>query len=301
MKSLQQFDLNLLLILDALISECHVSRAAQRMHLSQSAMSHALNRLRRQLDDPILVRCGNGLQPTPRASEMLSQVRHIIRLLEQTLSPNTPFVAATSQRKFTIACTDYFEVEYFPKLLQQLQCIAPNVVIEIEMIMVQTISHRLQNQAVDLVIGIDSSHKLPSHLIKQHWRSQPLSCLIGKGNKLLSHELTLAQYCAGDHVAFLDATESSSNMVDDWLAQQQLSRRHIARVVNYMAAARAICVTDAIMTLPVDMANSFCQMLPVAQITPPANMPNIEMDIVHHPLFSADEGLTWLISQIGKL
>ena len=98
MKPLRQFDLNLLIIFEALISECHVSRAAEKVFLSQSAMSHALNRLRQYLNDPLLVRTENGLQPTPRALEMLPEIRKALQLIERTLEPTELFVASTSQR-----------------------------------------------------------------------------------------------------------------------------------------------------------------------------------------------------------
>lgn len=301
MKSLHQFDLNLLLTLEALISECHVSRAAQRMHLSQSAMSHALNRLRQQLEDPILVRSGKGLQPTPRAQEMLSQIRHIISLLEQTLTPNPPFSPSLSSQTFTIACTDFFEMEYFPKLLQRIQAIAPQVVIDLEVISEQTFTHDLESKKIDLVVGIDEAQTLPTHLIKQSWCQQPFACLTGMNNDLPGTPLSLEQYCLLPHISFLDVTGSATSPIDRWLASHNLSRRHIARVVNYVAAARAITVTNAIMTLPLDMARSFSKMFELKLFRPPAMMPNIEMNLVHHPLFSNDPALIWLINQIKAL
>jgi len=298
MKSLHQFDLNLLLILEALISESHVSRAAQRVYLSQSAMSHALNRLRNQLDDPILVRSGKGLQPTPRARKMLGQVRHIIELLEQTLAPQGPFIAASSQRKFTLACTDYFEMEYFPTLLQHVQKVAPHVVIELEVITNKTFSEDLENNRVDLVIGIDSEQVIPNHLLTHPWHSQSLACVAGINNENVTNQLTLEQYCALKHITFLDITGVSTNIIDRWLSQQQRSREHIARVVNYTAAARAIIVTDAIITLPLDMAQSFCQMFALKLITPPSHMPQITMNLMSHPIHNNDPAITWLIEQI---
>ena len=301
MKSLQQFDLNLLLILDALISECHVSRAAERVHLSQSAMSHALNRLRNQLDDPILVRSGKGLTPTPRANEMLPQVRHIIGLLEHTLAPQKPFVPASSQRVFTIACTDYFEMEFFPRLLQQIQQDAPEVVLELEMITEKTINHGLENKEVDLVVGIDSSQSVPAHLVKQHWHSQTFACLAGRTNRQVSKQLSLAQYCSLKHITFLDVTGSAASVIDKWLSEQQLSRLHIARAVNYTAAAKATIATEGVMTLPLNMANSFCEMFDLELLIPPKGIPMIEMSMLHHPLFSNDQALTWLIAQIKAL
>ena len=106
MKPLRQFDLNLLLIFEALITESHVSRAAEKVFLSQSAMSHALNRLRDQLDDPLLVRTEGGLKPTPRALSMLPQVRQALQLIEHSLTPPQPFAAATSDRTFSGSLDD---------------------------------------------------------------------------------------------------------------------------------------------------------------------------------------------------
>jgi len=123
--NLRQFDLNLLIIFEALVSECHVSRAADKVFLSQSAMSHALNRLREQLGDPILVRTEQGLQPTPRARAMAPQVRSALQLLQQSITPIDTFDAATAKRTFTIASTDYFEAVIFPELLSYLLTIAP--------------------------------------------------------------------------------------------------------------------------------------------------------------------------------
>ncbi|WP_297004194.1 LysR family transcriptional regulator, partial [Thalassolituus sp. UBA6592] len=92
--SLNHFDLNLLRVFEALVSEAHVTRAAEKLFLSQSATSHALNRLREQLGDPVLVRSGNGLQPTLRAAAMLPEVREILKRLEHTLTPPEAFDAA---------------------------------------------------------------------------------------------------------------------------------------------------------------------------------------------------------------
>jgi len=167
------------------------------------------------------------------------------------------------------------------------------------MITPQTINHRLENKEVDLIIGIDSSQKLPSYLIVQHWLTQPFSCLVAQNRT--AKAFNLRQYCASKHVIFLDAMENSSSIIDNWLAAQDLQRQHIARAVNYMAAARVVAKTSAIMTLPLDMAKLFSEMLPVMLVEPPQGLPNIEMNLVHHPLYNNDKSLMWLIEQIRQL
>lgn len=296
--NLRQFDLNLLLIFEALISECHVSRAADKVFLSQSAMSHALNRLREQLGDPILVRTEQGLQPTPRALSMAPKVRSALQLLQQSITPNDEFDAHHSTRTFTIASTDYFEAVIFPELLSHLLTLAPNIRIEVEMIAKDASQARLANGDVDLVMGMDADQAIPSHLIRKHWISEPQVCLVAKNNHLVKSNLTLKQYLKLAHVVFWDVSQVSENSVDTWLKQQGLSRQHMARTVNYMAAARIVEKTNAIMTLPLHMAQLFERMLDVRIVTPPKGVPVINMTMVHHPLYSEDPAVNWLAKHI---
>ncbi|GGK58522.1 LysR family transcriptional regulator [Amphritea balenae] len=301
MKSLRQFDLNLLLLLEALLTECHVSRAAERMFLSQSAMSHALNRLRQLLDDPLLVRSGNGLQPTPRAQAILPELRQAIRLIERSLEPQQEFQAATSERSFTIACTDYFEAISLPPLMQQLQQDAPGIRIEIEMISESGNRERLENREIDLIIGLDKQQTVDKQLISQPWQIQPLACLVGSTNTQLKSQLSLTQYCQQNHVLFSDLSGVTSDRIDHWLEQQHLQRMHIARTANYMAGARIVAMTDSIMTLPRQMAELFAEMLPVRLLTPPKDMPEIEMVSLHHPLYDNDPAIRWLLTRLALL
>jgi len=301
MNPLRNFDLNLLVIFDALMTERHVSRAAERVFLSQSAMSHALNRLRQQFDDPLLVRSGNGLQPTARALAILPEVRQALQLVNQTLTPPGEFDPAIASRRFTIACTDFFEAVIFPDLVARLQKIAPKVKLEIEIISPDTFSQGLESGKVDLVLGIDSSYPLPAHLHSELWLSQPFHCLAASDNSTIGDKLDLEQYLRQPHVVFSDLSGASSNPIDSWLEEQQLQRDAIAHTINYMAAARIAAATDAVITLPQAMAELFCQMLPLRMIEAPKALPVAEMQLVTHPLFSNDPALSWLVEQIRSV
>ncbi|RTE64817.1 LysR family transcriptional regulator [Amphritea opalescens] len=298
MKSLRQFDLNLLLLLEALLTECHVSRAAQRMFLSQSAMSHALNRLRQQLDDPLLVRAGNGLKLTPRAQTMLPDIRQAIRMIEHSLNPPEPFDPAHSDLCFTIASTDYFEAITLPPLMQELQQSAPGIRIQVEVIRQDGNLKQLESREVDLIAGLDTHQPIDSQLVSRPWHSEPFACLVADTHPLVEDSLSLQQYCQMNHVLFSDLAGVTADQIDRWLADQQLQRSFIARTVNYMAGARIVALTDAVMTLPRQMALLFAQMLPVRLMTPPTGMPNIEMVTLHHPLYSNDPSLQWLLQRL---
>lgn len=299
MKPLRQFDLNLLLLLEALLTECHVSRAAEKMYLSQSAMSHALNRLREHLNDPVLVRTANGLKPTPRAERMLPEIREALSLIEHSLTPDTPFDPQLSERHFRIGSTDYFEATVLPELIAELQTSAPRISIEIEVIDQNSSWEKLANQQLDLIVGMEQSLSVPGPLIQQLWHSEPQVCLAGEQNEQIRDSLTLAQYLQQKHIVFTDLTGQTETATDRWLRELKHSRNTIARTVNYMAAARAAAMTDAIITLPQHMANLFCTMLPLKLITPPEGLPDVVMTMIHYPLYSQDPGLQWLREKIA--
>ena len=297
--SLRNFDLNLLITFEALVSECHVSRAAQKVFLSQSAMSHALNRLREQIADPILVRTDKGLQPTPRALAMLPEVRSALRLIERTIQPVNPFDPTSSDRVFQIACTDYFEAVVLPSLMEHWQQTAPNLKFEIHMIEQDASMAQLEKRQVDVVVGLDEQQNVASHLIQEPWFSEKIVCLASAQSPYDS-ALNLQEYVAAQHVVFSDISQDSRSAIDDWLNQQGLSRTYIARTVNYMAAARIVAKTQAIMSLPYQMALLFKSMLPLKIIAPPADMPAQSMTLISHPLFSNEAENQWLKQQLHQ-
>lgn len=296
--SIRQFDLNLLRLFEALISEAHVSRAAEKVFLSQSAMSHALNRLREQLNDPLLVRTEHGLQPTPRALKMLPEVRNALQLVEQTLNPPPPFDPASSERTFRIACTDYFETVVFPEFFSRLQNTAPNLKIEIDLIAEETARSRIEKGTIDLIVGMETEQTLPGHLIRQLWLTEKQVCLASNQNTALPDSLTLKQFLAQKHILFSDLEGETESNIDRWLKKKNMARQHISRTTNYMTAARIVATTNAIATLPCQMAQLFSTMLPLRIVQPPKGMPQIEMTLVQHPLYANDPGITWLKREI---
>ncbi|HEY5717753.1 MAG TPA: LysR family transcriptional regulator [Motiliproteus sp.] len=298
MRALRRLDLNLLLIFEALLSERHVTRAAEKVHLSQSAMSHALNRLREQLDDPILVRTERGMQPTARALAMLPAVREALQLLERTLALPEPFDPACSERTFVLAATDYFEAVVLPEVMGFLQRVAPAIRIEVELIDQHGSEARLASQAVDLVVGLDATHKPLAHLLCEPWLDEASVCLVGQNNYRVAGELALDTYLDLPHVACVDRHGALTTGVDSWLAEQGLARRILCQNLNYTAAARIVAKSEAVLTLPRQMALLFCQMLPVRLVNPPAGIPPVAMSLISHPLYADTPAIRWLREQV---
>ena len=156
MPELRNFDLNLLVAFDLLMQEQNVSRAAEHMFVSQSAMSHILQRLRQQLDDPLLVKTPSGMKPTDRALTLIGPVKAVLRDIRNLLNAEEEFVPATSARRFVIAATDYMDFLIVPALVERIARTAPGVDIHIKRTETPFPERELEYNDLDLVLGFEA-------------------------------------------------------------------------------------------------------------------------------------------------
>ncbi|MEN0106379.1 MAG: LysR family transcriptional regulator, partial [Pseudomonas sp.] len=220
--NISTFDLNLLRVLDALLRECNVSRAAERLSLSQPAVSNALNRLRVLLDDPLLVRVGRAMQPTPRAQALAGPIHAALQQIEQSLSAGEVFDPARSKQHFKIAITDYVELICMPRLLEQLSQLAPGIRIDIHHLSPTLPSDALDKGELDLVLG--RFEDIPARFARRHWMSETLQLAVRKNHPLLSGAgpLDLPTFLVLRHLWVHGG--QTRGMVDQWLGEQGLSR-----------------------------------------------------------------------------
>lgn len=298
MRALRQFDLNLLVVFVTLMRERHVTRAAEALHLSQPALSHALKRLRELLNDPLLVRTEAGMQPTPRALHLLPSVQQALKLLEEGLAPPERFEPAKSRRRFVLATTDYFEEVMYPTFLSQLLAYAPEIGFSIELITPDVLSEGLEQRHVDMVVGLDSQAVLPVGVSQRPWMREELVCLAARDNTRVGEALTLEQFAAQRHVELADISGLRPSNIDNCLTQHALTRRVISKNLNYIAAARVVALTDAIMTLPRQMAERFLPILPVRLVAPPEELPSLTMTLIQHELYAHESAIVWLEQQL---
>ncbi|TVP44243.1 MAG: LysR family transcriptional regulator [Halomonas sp.] len=298
MRSLRHFDLNLLLVFEALMRERHVTRAADKLNLSQPALSHALKRLREALGDPLLIRTDNGMQPTPRALALLPVVQQALALLREGLAPPAIFAPANSTRRFTLATTDYFEEVMYPTFLSQLLAYAPGISFSIELITPDVLSEGLEQRQVDMVVGLDSQSTLPSGVIQTPWMDEELVCLAAIKNPGVGDGVDLEQFARQLHVELADISGLRPSNIDSCLVQHGLTRRVISKNLNYIAAARVVALTEAIMTLPRQMAERFVTMLPVRLVEPPKELPVLKMTLMQHGLYANEPASVWLYNEL---
>lgn len=139
-------DLNLLKLLPVLADEKSVTKAAERLFMSQSAFSHALNRVREQLDDPLFIRTSQGMEPTPRARQLIPVIRESLGRLERGMSGSRLFDPATSARTFYLGAVDYFEFLGLPRLVSRFKREAPNIRLSVDIL-----AEKIQHEGVESV------------------------------------------------------------------------------------------------------------------------------------------------------
>ncbi|MFR9719972.1 LysR family transcriptional regulator [Aeromonas diversa] len=290
---LHQLDLNLLLALDALMTQGSVTRAAESLYISQPAMSHALARLRGAFGDPLLVRTPQGMVPTPRAQRLHSGVRQALRLLEQQLTDEEQFDPQTSHRRFVLCTTDYVECVLVPPLIQRLKDLAPGVSIEIRILRDKLPEAELASGEIDLVLGFDEYMQVPGYLGKETWLTEPLAGLVRSDLEGVGERLELEQLIGMAHV-FHSPLGTSETSLDRWLESQGLSRRTSVNSQSYMSAAAIVCQTDHLLVLPSKVADLLASHWPLRRLALPGDVPGYHLNCVWHPAQGQQPGLVWL-------
>jgi DNA-binding transcriptional LysR family regulator len=292
--NIYNFDLNLLRVLDALLRDRNVSRAAERLSLSQPAVSNALNRLRELLDDPLLVRVGRGMQPTPRALSLEGPIRDALQQIEHTLNAGGLFDPANSRQRFVIAVTDYVELICMPALMAHLAQVAPGIQLAIAHLSPSLPAEALDNGELDLVLG--RFLEVPPRFHTRRWASETLQVAVRPGHPLVGKTLDLAGFLRLRHLWVHGG--QTRGMVDQWLGEQGLSRDIVYTTPNYLQAAHIIASSDLAAVLPTQLARHFAGLLPLQLFELPFDLGAFQLDIVSVAQRERDAALQWLIEQI---
>ncbi len=292
--NIYNFDLNLLRVLDALLRERNVSRAAERLSLSQPAVSNALNRLRELLDDPLLVRVGRAMQPTPRALSLETPIRDALQQIEHTLNAGDFFDPATSRQRFVIAVTDYVELICMPRLMAHLAQVAPGVQLAIEHLTPSLPAEALDNGELDLVLG--RFVEVPTRFHTRRWASETLQVALRQSHPLADEALDLDRFLRLRHLWVHGG--QTRGMVDQWLEEHGLSRDVVYTTPNYLQAAHIVASSDLAAVLPTQLARYFAELMPLRLFELPFDLGSFRLDIVSVAQRERDAALQWLIEQI---
>lgn len=257
--TLRRFDMNLLVVFDAVYSERSATRAAERLALSQTAISHALARLRGQLNDQLFVRIANGMQPTPFAHELAPKIRDALERMERIVS-SSEFDPAQSDRTFRIGVTEYFAAIALPKLVATLQAEAPGIKLITFPNIVTNTRSLLNDQEIDFSIGYlkDSTRDELSPSMKSTvLMKDRYVCVMRRDHPLANGPLTLDRYCAAQHLSFAINGEDFGPI--DRVLKRHGGQRDVAmRICHYVAAPEILLSTQLLITMASRMAARYC-------------------------------------------
>jgi DNA-binding transcriptional LysR family regulator len=291
---LQSFDLNLLVVLHTLLLERSVSKTAERLHLSQPATSAALNRLRKALNDPILVRDGLQMVPTPRAEQLAEPIQAILKEIEQTLAAPQPFDPSTIDRTFKVATNDYGTFVLVPMLMQRLGSIAPGIDLEIWEI-AQDVEASLRQGKVDLVVA--DAWTLRHCKCTETLFSETFTCLVRQNHPRIHTQLTLEDYVKENH-ALVSSRGRVTGNVDAALSQRSLQRRVGLTLPHVLSVPAAIASTDLIVTLATRIAKHFATDYALKTFMPPISLDSFEIAMAWSSRMSNDMAIQWLQNEL---
>jgi DNA-binding transcriptional LysR family regulator len=267
---LPSLDLNLLVALDALLSERNVTRAAARVGVTQSAMSHALGRLRTLVDDPVLVRTGSGMAATPRAEALAGPLRKALEDVRSLLRPPAPFDPDTAQLRARIATSDYGELVLVPPVVRRIEASAPGIDLRLVPYgddAVETLSQGL----ADLVIAPVRPNDAAPGILTRKLFDEDFVCVVRRGHPLATRRLTLARFAAASH-ALISPRGTEGSFVDDALARVGMSRRVAVTVPHFLVAPHVVAASDLILTLASRVAQLLAKPLGLVVLRPPREL-----------------------------
>lgn len=290
--NLAAVDLNLLVVFDALMTEQHVTRAADKVGLSQPATSNALARLRSLFDDPLFIRTPTGMQPTPKAVALADPIQQVLLQIQTTLNCSTTFAPQTSDRIFTIGTTDYVEFILLPKLMTLLQAIAPYVRIQIRAADRQQSPKWLDDGVIDLAIGLFS--RASSWQIKQVLFHDRFVGVARRDHPHLAETVTLEAYLTAAHLLVTPNQEDMVGWIDQVLEQQGLKRHVAIAVPHFLVAPFVLAQTDLIATLAERVALNYTQALDLRVFSLPFDAGGFDISLLWHSKNDSDPAHQWL-------
>ncbi|HEU4460055.1 MAG TPA: LysR family transcriptional regulator [Methylibium sp.] len=286
-----KLDLNLLVALDAMLNEASISRAAERLHISQSATSNALARLRDYFGDELLVQVGRRMELTPRAEVLREAVRDVLVRVDTTIAAQPEFVPAEADREFRILVSDYTLTMLCPHLVALAAAEAKGVRLRLSP-QVENPQRVLERGEADLLV-IPQAYCSPDHPTESLWR-EDFVCVVWNGSTHAQRTLSFERYCEAGHVVMQPGNMSQLSF-ETWFLQRFGVARRIEVATHTFSSVPALVVgTDRIATMHKRLAQVAQASLPIKLIPTPMQVPAMEQAVQWHKYRTQDPGLVWL-------
>lgn len=302
--NLSSVDLNLLVVFEALYQTRNVTAAGRRLNRAQPSVSNALARLRILLNDPLFVRGGGGMSPTPRAHQLMPQIQQVLEQIHLALAPPARFDPATAgQRRFTLAAGDYADIVLLPTLISRLRQAAPCIDIRVSRLDRHNIYRQLDRGEVDIALGGHLSGA-ESHYVRTLFEEH-LVCIASRSHpQLADGRWDLARYLSLPHGLYAPADDGSARGLVDRRLAEIGGQRRVAVTFSHIAALPAVVAdSDLIATLAASAAWHFSdpqrvRILPLPDELAIAPFP---IELIAGRQAQRDPALIWLCELIGQL
>jgi DNA-binding transcriptional LysR family regulator len=294
---LSRIDLNLLVVFEAVLEERHVARAAKRLRLSASAVSHGIRRLRETFNDPLFLKHPKGVVPTARALAMAGPVAQILAQVRQVVAIGDPFDPKRSKRRFVIGAPDALGVVVLPMLLAAISKSAPGISVSVK-----------DPQPADTIAALDAREvdvalyplaEVPARFEARLLYEEDFVIAV-RAHHALGKRPSLDRYCGARHV-LVSRTGDPHGFVDDVLAQHKRSRTIALTVPSFMFALATIAATDLVGTLPRSLLRAHATRFGIATLEPPLTFGRSKIRAVAPKAAMSDGGIAWLMDLLQQL
>jgi DNA-binding transcriptional LysR family regulator len=288
---LREIDLNLLVVFNQMLLDRSVSTSAEKLGLTQPAVSNALKRLRAALKDELFLRTSRGMEPTPYALHLAEPVIYALNALQSALTTRDTFDPLTSTRSFQLAMTDIGEMYFMPPLMVALSKVAPNVRINTVRPNAGNLKEDMESGTVDLALGLLPN--LQTGFFQRRLFRHKYVCVFRNGHPSARSPMTLNQFTELDHVGVVAANTGHSE-IDGLLQRAGIKRKMRLMLPHFIAVGHVLQTTDLIATLPERFAQR-CEVPFGLVISPhPARLPDIAINLFWHAKFNRDLANMWL-------
>lgn len=291
---LNAVDLNLLVLFNVVLAEQNVSRAARRLSLSASAVSHGLGRLRRLFADPLFLRTPKGVVPTARANELAPAIADILSRVSAVVAASTPFDARTSKRRFVLGMADATAAVHLPALLAHIRKRAPLIDLSLRHILPFDALPQVEARKLDLAIA--AVDEVPARFAAVQAYEEEFVIAARQGHPFLNSP-SLKHYCAAQHI-LVSASGDQHGFVDELLERQGLSRRVALTAPSFMLALASLEHTDLLTALPLSLARTQAARFSAAWAPAPLSIRNYAVYNITSRAALQDAGVAWLFEAL---
>ena len=296
MNNLRNIDLNLLVTLEALLTEQNVTRAARRLHLSQPSVSVQLRKLRQIFADPLLSPASGGMHPTTRAQALLQPLRAALAEMRHVLEPRRSFDPATAQLTWQVAAADYAEYAILLPLLGHLRKAAPGVRMAVREADHSKMIKQLESGAIDL--GLLAMEAAPERLYHRVLFKEHYALVARKRHPALKGKLTVDTLCQLEYVVVSTDGGGFRGVTDTVLEGMGRKRRVVLSVPHFLFVPEVVMRTDLVAMLPSRLLKDRSNHIQV--VAPPVPIPSYEMAMIWHERSHLDPAHMWLRDQVSR-